>query len=302
MAGEISTVSVVGAGFMGRQIAAWAAIHGYRVRVYDISPEALENAKEYISQFINLYYMQEGVEGNPEEDKSRVTYHGSLPEAVADADLVIEAVPEKLELKKEVFAQIDKAAPPHAIIATNSSSIPVSKIEDAVKRKDKVLNIHFYAPIPDRPMADIMRGSKTSDETFEKGKEWIESIDCVPLVVKKECLGFVFNRVWRAIKKEALKIWAGGYADFRDVDRAWMIFTGMKMGPFAMMDGVGLDVVYDIEMSYYNESGNPDDKPPEALKEMIERGELGMKTGKGFYDWTAPEFMSPDFIKPKKKR
>ncbi|MHA1711903.1 MAG: 3-hydroxyacyl-CoA dehydrogenase family protein, partial [Candidatus Freyarchaeota archaeon] len=286
MAGEISTVSVVGAGFMGRQIAAWAAIHGYRVRVYDISPEALENAKEYISQFINLYYMQEGVEGNPEEDKSRVTYHGSLPEAVADADLVIEAVPEKLELKKEVFAQIDKAAPPHAIIATNSSSIPVSKIEDAVKRKDKVLNIHFYAPIPDRPMADIMRGSKTSDETFEKGKEWIESIDCVPLVVKKECLGFVFNRVWRAIKKEALKIWAGGYADFRDVDRAWMIFTGMKMGPFAMMDGVGLDVVYDIEMSYYNESGNPDDKPPEALKEMIERGELGMKTGKGFYDWT----------------
>nr|HDO80851.1 hypothetical protein [Candidatus Bathyarchaeota archaeon] len=240
MAGEISTVSVVGAGFMGRQIAAWAAIHGYRVRVYDISPEALENAKEYISQFINLYYMQEG-KGNPEEDKSRVTYHGSLSEAVADADLVIEAVPEKLELKKEVFAQIDKAAPPHAIIATNSSSIPVSKIEDAVKRKDKVLNIHFYAPIPDRPMADIMRGSKTSDETFEKGKEWIESIDCVPLVVKKECLGFVFNRVWRAIKKEALKIWAGGYADFRDVDRAWMIFTGMKMGPFAMMDGVGLD-------------------------------------------------------------
>ncbi len=301
MAGEISTVSVVGAGFMGRQIAAWAAIHGYRVRVYDISPEALENAKEYISQFINLYYMQEG-KGNPEEDKSRVTYHGSLSEAVADADLVIEAVPEKLELKKEVFAQIDKAAPPHAIIATNSSSIPVSKIEDAVKRKDKVLNIHFYAPIPDRPMADIMRGSKTSDETFEKGKERIESIDCVPLVVKKECLGFVFNRVWRAIKKEALKIWAGGYADFRDVDRAWMIFTGMKMGPFAMMDGVGLDVVYDIEMSYYNESGNPDDKPPEALKEMIERGELGMKTGKGFYDWTAPEFMSPDFIKPKKKR
>ncbi|MEM2959338.1 MAG: 3-hydroxyacyl-CoA dehydrogenase family protein, partial [Candidatus Jordarchaeaceae archaeon] len=96
-------------------------------------------------------------------------------------------------------------------------------------------------------------------ETFEIGKAWIESIDCVPLVVKKECLGFVFNRVWRAVKKECLKIWAGGYADFRDVDRAWRIFTGMNMGPFALMDAVGLDVVYDIEMSYYNESGNPDD-------------------------------------------
>jgi 3-hydroxybutyryl-CoA dehydrogenase len=134
-------------------------------------------------------------------------------------------------------------------------------------------------------MVDIMRGSETSEDTFEIGKNWIENIKCEPLVVKKECLGFVFNRVWHAVKKECLKIWEGGYADMETVDTAWKIFTGMKRGPFTSMDGIGLDVVYAVEMSYYNESGDPNDKPPDALKYMVENGDLGMKTGKGFYKW-----------------
>ena len=294
---------MIGAGFMGRQIAAWAAAHGYALRVYDNSPESLQKAKESVAQNVETYFMGKDAKGDKKEVLEKITYYDNLSEAVADADLILEAVPEVLELKKKVFAQMDKAAPPHAIIATNSSSIPVSKIQVAVKRKDKLLNIHFYPPISQRPMVDIMRGPQTSDETFEKGKDWIESIDCVPLVVKKECLGFVFNRVWRAVKKECLKVWAGGYADFEDVDRAWRIFTGMDMGPFALMDMIGLDVIYDIEISYYKESGNSDDKPPKALKDMVDRGELGMKSGKGFYDWTGPlEFKSPEFIKSKKKK
>ncbi|MEX2750460.1 MAG: 3-hydroxyacyl-CoA dehydrogenase family protein [Candidatus Freyarchaeota archaeon] len=299
---EIKVVAMIGAGWMGKQISSWVATKGYAVRIYDVSSEALKAAKEFVTQTVELTFMSPEDKGKLKGILEKITYHDKLADSVKDADLIIEAVPENLELKKKVFAEIDKFAPPHAIIATNSSSIPVSKIEDAVKRKDKVLNIHFYAPIYQRPMVDIMKGTKTSDETFEIGKAWIESIDCVPLVVKKECLGFVFNRVWRAVKKECLKIWAGGYADFRDVDRGWRIFTGMNMGPFALMDAVGLDVVYDIEMSYYNESGNPDDKPPKALKDMIDRGELGMKSGKGFYDWKGPlDFTSPEFIKPKKK-
>jgi 3-hydroxybutyryl-CoA dehydrogenase len=134
-------------------------------------------------------------------------------------------------------------------------------------------------------MADIARGTTTSDETFELGKKWIESIEVTPLVLKRECLGFVFNRVWRAIKKECLKIWAGGNADIETVDKAWDIFTKSPIPPFKLMDIVGLDVVYDIEMMYYNESGDPNDKPPQAFKDMVERGELGIKTGKGFYKY-----------------
>jgi 3-hydroxybutyryl-CoA dehydrogenase len=161
-------------------------------------------------------------------------------------------------------------------------------LEGIVERKDKVLNIHFYNLFT-MPMADIMRGTQTSNETFQKGKEWLESIEIVPLEVKKECYGFVLNRIWRAIKKDCLKIWAGGHADIETVDKAWQIFCQYfitnKYGPFQFMDRIGLDVIYDIEMSYFNNTGRPDDKPPDLLKDVVDRGELGVKTGKGFYNY-----------------
>jgi 3-hydroxybutyryl-CoA dehydrogenase len=269
----IKNVSVIGVGTLGKQIAERAALCNYKVHVFDVNPTGL---RDFVKNAQNKV-REKGSTGE-------LTIHYTLSEAVSNADLIVEAVPEKLELKKDVFAQIDQAAPSHAIIATNSSSIPVSRLEDAVKRRDKVLNIHFYK-VPDTPMADIARGTETSDETFEKGLKWVTSLEITPLVVKKECLGFVFNRVWRAIKKECLRIWAGGYADKEAVDKAWKIFTGMSKGPFELMDGVGLDVVYDIEMMYYKESGDPWDQPPQRLKEMVDRGELGVKSGKGFYNY-----------------
>ncbi|MFW9897816.1 MAG: 3-hydroxyacyl-CoA dehydrogenase family protein [Candidatus Thorarchaeota archaeon] len=273
MVNEIKTVCIIGAGFLGKLISEKVALKNYTVRIYDKNPEGLDK----FARRLDKKKKRLGVTGE-------VSFHKSLSDAVRDANLIIEAVPEKLDLKKATFSQIDKAAPPNAIIATNSSSIPVSKIEDAVERKDKVLNLHFNHP-NNIPMADIMRGTKTSDDTFQKGKDFLESIEITPLVVKKECLGFVFNRVWRAVKKDCLKIWAGDHADIETVDKAWKIFTGMGLGPFRLMDAIGLDVIYDVEMSYYKESGNPDDKPPQALKDMVNRGELGLKTGKGFYQY-----------------
>ncbi len=271
MGTEIKIIGMIGAGYMGKAITTKASAYGYTVRLYDQNPESLDK----LARRLNKQKQKKGIPGE-------ITIHNTISEAVADADLIIEAIPEILELKKKIFSEIDKTAPPHAIIATNSSSIPVSRIEEAVERKDKVLNIHFYK-VETTPMADIMRGTKTSNETFEKGKKWIESIEFLPLVVKKECLGFVFNRIWRAVKKECLKIWAEGNADIETVDQAWKIYSKMPVGPFYLMDMVGLDVVYDIEMSYYNESGDPNDKPPQALKDMVERGELGLKTKQGFY-------------------
>ena len=273
----IKKVSIIGAGFTGKQIAAVTALYNYDVCIFDINSEVLKIAKKYI----------EGVlKRNKKFDlRNDIKYYDNMEAAVKDSDLVIEAVPEEIDLKKKVFSRIEKYASDNVIIATNSSSIPVSKIEDTVKKKENVLNIHFYPPIPTRPMADIMRGTKTSDETFEIGKKWIESIGCHPIVLKKESHGFVFNRMWHAARREALKLWAGGYADIETIDLAWKTFTGMKMGPFVLMDGIGLDTVFSVQMSYYNESGDPRDKPPDALKEMIEKGDLGMKSGKGFYIW-----------------
>jgi len=274
---EIKNVSVIGAGFTGKQIAAISALYEYNVSIFDINPNILEEAKKYINGILKRNKKHELI--------NNVKYYIQIEDTVKDADLVIEAVPENIELKRKVFSQIDKSAPSHSVIATNSSSIAVSKIENSVERKDKVLNIHFYPPIPTRPMADIMRGSKTSEEAFNIGKRWIESIGCHPIVLKKEVHGFVFNRMWHAARREALNLWAGGYADVETIDLAWKTFTGMKMGPFVLMDGIGLETVYSVQMSYYRESGDPRDKPPDELKEMVDNGYLGMKSGKGFYTW-----------------
>ncbi len=273
MSQKISTIAIIGAGFMGRQFIAKNAILDYNVRVFDVEKE--ETAK----------YVRSMDRKKKRKNKTGdVSFHETIPEAVADADFIIEAVPEILELKREIFAQIDKAAPPHAVIATNSSSIPVSKIEDAVERRDKVINVHFYN-LTTIPMADLMRGTQTSDATFEISKNWVESMEITPIIVKKECYGFVFNRIWRAVKKECIEIWAEGSADIEEVDKSWRIFTGMGLGPYQLMDAVGLDVVLDIEMSYYKHTGDPRDKPPETFKKKVERGELGLKTKKGFYTY-----------------
>ncbi|MFX0074204.1 MAG: 3-hydroxyacyl-CoA dehydrogenase family protein [Candidatus Hermodarchaeota archaeon] len=274
---EIRIVAIVGAGFTGKQIAAQTALNSFTVKIFDPNKRALGEAEKYIKGVLKRNERMEVIQN--------ASYLPELSSALDNADLVIEAVPEDLELKKKIFSQIDNIAPAHTIIGTNSSSYPVSKIESAVERKDKVLNMHFYPPIPTRPMVDIMRGSETSDETFEKGKKWITDIGCEPMVVKKECLGFVFNRIWHTARREALNMWDKGYADIETIDKAWKIFTGMKMGPFVLMDGIGLDTVYAVQMSYYDESGDLRDKPPDALKEMVERGDLGIKTGKGFYTW-----------------
>jgi len=278
---EIKKVLIIGAGFTGKQIAAITALYDYKVNIFDINSEILAEAKKYINGVFKRKKKLELI--------NNVFYYNEIEKAVDNIDLVIEAIPENIDLKMKVFSQIDQIAPMKTIIATNSSSIPVSKIENAVDRKDKVLNIHFYPPIPRRPMADIMRGTKTSDETFEIGIKWIESIGCHPIILKKECYGFVFNRMWHAARREALKIWAGGCADIETIDLAWKTFTGMKMGPFVLMDAIGLDTVYAVQMSYYHESGDSRDKPPDELKEMVEMGDLGMKSGKGFYKWKKPK-------------
>ncbi len=295
---QIRKVTVVGTGILGTQIAVQAAFFGYEVSAYDPDPRSLARNHE------NLRSALQKAKGTPfltveqwDDTAKKIKQYTDLTEAVGEADLVVEAISENVVLKREIFEKIDAAAPPRAILATNSSSIPISRIESATKRPEKCLNLHFYFPVMGTNMVDVMGGSKTAPEIIEAGKAWVRSVGCVPLTVKKEILGFCFNRVWRAIKRETLYMWGNGFVDFKDVDRAWMIFYGTPQGPFGLMDRVGLDVVYDIEMVYYNESKDPKDHPPEAFKAMVDRKELGVKTGKGFYTYPDPEYSRPDFLK-----
>lgn len=295
---NIQTVALIGTGTMGTQIAIQAALFGSRVSAYDIDKESFLRAQARLASLIK----ETGGKRLPsleewENAVQRIRRCDTVAEALADADLVIEAVAEELSLKCQVFREIDALAPATAILATNSSSIPISKIESSTTRPEQCLNIHFYFPALGTNMVDIMGGTKTTAEVMEACKVWIRSIGCIPLTVNKEILGFCFNRVWRAVKREVLHMWAEGYVDFRDIDRAWMIFTGMKQGPFGIMDKAGLDVVHDIEMVYYAESQDPRDLPPQPLQSMVEKQQLGVKTGTGFYRYPDPEYKRPDFLK-----
>jgi len=294
-------VAIVGSGILGTQIAMLAAYAGYKVCVFDTREGAFDETYAKLhadlkAKGVNPFIAWDKWEGC----KQNIQLVTNLGDALKDVDLVVESITEDVELKRKVFKQMGQSAPAKAIFATNSSSLPVSRMEDSSGRPDRCINTHFYLPLQGMNMADLMAGTKTLPEVMQKGEEWIRSLGVVPLRVKKEALGFCFNNVWRAIKKQTLYMWANDFADFRDIDRAWRIFSGMKVGPFGLMDSVGLDTVYNIEMVYYDESKDPGDKPPYQLVEKIKKGELGVKSGKGFYSYPNPEFLQPDFLNPKK--
>ncbi len=287
---------------MGTMIGLHCAVHGYEVRFIDISGKVLERATETYTRELQRQVEDKHITINEKNTiLSRIHLTMNMKEGVADADLVIEAATERLETKREIFSRLDQICPDHTILATNSSSIRISRIEDATHRPDRVLNTHFYGSIWQNTVVELMRGTATSDETIERVRRFAHNIGLVPLLVRKESTGFIYNRVWRAIKKECLRVVADGVASHEDIDRAWMILLDRPIGPFGMMDRVGLDVVRDIEMVYYNEYGDESDVPPKLLLDKIERGELGIKTGKGFYLYPNPAFQNPSWLRDSKE-
>ena len=296
---RIDRVAMIGTGTMGRMIAFQSARHGIAVSLHDSDAAALSRARAAIEGWLNDW-VAEGTmtETDAEATRSCLRYAEDLGDAVRAADLVIEAIPERVDLKRALFAQLDERCPEATILATNSSSIRVSYLEDATARPERVANLHFYNPIWQTTMVEIGGGTRTSAETVDALTDFARRVGLLPLHVKKESTGFIFNRVWRAIKKETLRVVDSGVASFEDVDRAWMMMYETDKGPFGKMDEIGLDVVQDIEEHYAAESGDPSDRPPRILTERVARGDLGMKTGRGFYTYPNPAWAQPDFLNP----
>jgi 3-hydroxybutyryl-CoA dehydrogenase len=296
---RIERVAMIGTGTMGRMIAFQIARHGIPVTLNDSDPAALERAQTAIERFIRDWVAGGTMtEAEAEATRARFHYVADLSSAVRDTDLVIEAIPERVDLKRALFSQLDELCRDTTIIATNSSSIRVSYLEDATARAEKVANLHFYNPIWQTTMVEIGGGTGTSAETIDALTDFARRIRLLPLHVRKESTGFIFNRVWRAIKKETLRVVDSGVASFEDVDRAWMIMYETDKGPFGKMDEIGLDVVKDIEEHYASESGDPADRPPKILIDRVARGDLGIKTGRGFYTYPNPAWAQPDFLRP----
>jgi 3-hydroxybutyryl-CoA dehydrogenase len=292
-------VCLVGSGYLGTQIGILCARYGYKVNMYDVSQKALETSFKDMKSYLDEWFeKKECTRQNIDEILNRVSLKLNMADAVSEANIIIEAVVEVLNIKREVFKNISKLCSPNALITTNSSSIRVSRIEDVCINPERAINMHFYSFPWRSRILELMKGTYTTDRSLARAETFSRSINVTPLVVKRESTGFIFNRVWRAIKKECLKVVNEGVASYEDVDRAWMSLYGMDVGPFELMDRVGLDVVRDIENIYYGETGDPKDAPPEVLLERIERGELGVKTGKGFYSYPNPIYLDPGWLHP----
>ncbi|WP_377273210.1 3-hydroxyacyl-CoA dehydrogenase family protein [Peterkaempfera sp. SMS 1(5)a] len=277
---ENRPVAVIGAGTLGRRIALMFAVRGGLVRIFDKSAPAGEAARKYVEK--NVARVAASIEGGK---PGRAVVTNDLAEALAEAWLVVEAVPEHLDLKKQIFGELDRIAPPDTILASNSSSYASDEFIDRVEHPERVLNVHFYMP-PAQNAVDLMSDGRTDPGIMELLKRELPRYGVFPFEAQKKSTGFIFNRIWAAIKREALEEVAEGVSTPQDIDEMWKINTGIPTGPFQMMDQVGLDVVLDIENHYAAENPNLPTGPRELLKKYVDAGHLGVKTGQGFYTHT----------------
>jgi 3-hydroxybutyryl-CoA dehydrogenase len=270
-------VAIIGAGTLGRRIALVFAAHGAEVKIYDLAEAQRNAAVDYVSQ--NLPALAEGLTGVV---PGHVSAQAGLAEAVDDAWLVVEAIPERLELKIQMFGQLDELAPADAILASNSSSYASRMFLDKVQRPERVLNIHFYMP-PKQNAVDVMSCGKTDRDVLDFVIATLPQFGLYPFEARRESTGFIFNRVWAAVKRESLEVVAEGVSTPREVDEMFQLNTG-SAGPFRMMDQVGLDVVLDIEEHYCTEHPEYPEGPRRLLRTYLQQGRLGVKSGAGFYD------------------
>ena len=293
---EVKNVCVVGAGTMGSRISLMCASRGYETIVYDASEEALQRAPQRQKEMAERMIMMGGLKQDEvDAGLKNITFTADPEKASKNADLVSESVFEVVELKRKVHAQFDQLCPPHTILTTNTSSLLVSDIENAVGRGDKFAAMHFHGGLGS--LVDIMRGPRTSDETVGILKRFARSIGEVPVVMKKEKGGYLYNTLLGGLLGAAWGLVLGGYAEPEDVDRAYMLVNRQAVGPFGIMDAIGLNVIMDaaggggLEREEFTLK-----QATEYLRPYIERGDLGMKTGKGFYTYPNPAYQQPDFL------
>ena len=271
-------MAVIGAGTLGRRIALMFAAHGADIQIYDLAEEQRRAAVDFVNQ--NLPALADRLTGVV---PGQVSVNADLSDAVGDAWLVIEAIPERLELKRQVFGQLDELSAADAILASNSSSYASRMFLDKVHHPERVLNIHFYMP-PKQTAVDVMSCGKTDRDVIDFIVATLPRFGLYPFEAHRESTGFIFNRVWAAVKRESLEVVAEGVSTPQEVDRMFEINTGSAAVPFRMMDRVGLDVVLDIEEHYCAEHPEYPEGPRRLLRSYVQQGRLGVKSGAGFYD------------------
>jgi 3-hydroxybutyryl-CoA dehydrogenase len=284
---DVRRVLVVGAGQMGSQIAMQSALHGYPVTLSDLSMDILTKGMQgNRAQLERRVAKGQMTQAQMDEAVGRVRLEPDLEQAARDADLVVEAIVERLEPKRECFARLDRSCPPHAVLVTNSSTLMISQIASATKRPAQCANMHWFFPPLVMKLVEIVKGPATSEETVQLVAAFTQKIGREPVILRKEMPGFVVNRILRAMQREAYSLLEQGVASFADIDRAVELGLNHPMGPFKLADFSGLDIGYNARLELFEMSKDPRDKPAAALEKRVKRGDLGRKTGRGFYDYS----------------
>ncbi len=281
---NINKVFVVGAGTMGNGITQVCAQRGLSVIMSDVSRDlmdkALKNIEWSVSKFIEKGKVSEDFDTIMGRIQTSTDYN-----AAADADLVIEAVFEKLEIKHEVFAKIDAVVGDKTIMASNTSAIPITDIASAVSRPQNFVGLHFFNPVPMMAAVEVIRGISTSDKAFQYGADFVKFIGKEPIMVNKDIAGFILNRINMVSNMEAMRLVEQGVATPEDIDKGMRLAFGRKMGPFETGDLVGLEVSLMAYTNVYEEEKDPRFYPPSIMRRKVLAGHLGRKTGKGWYDY-----------------
>jgi 3-hydroxybutyryl-CoA dehydrogenase len=272
-------VAVIGAGTLGRRVALMFASRGGTVRINARRAEQRDEATQYVTQALPKLVADRGF-----GEVGVVMATGSLDEALDGAWLAVESVPEKLEIKIPLWGEIDQAAPPDTIFGTNSSSYPSRLMAENVRDKTRLCNMHFYMP-PDINAIELMSDGETARSVLDTLLAVLPQFGVHPFEARKESTGFIFNRIWAAIKRESLAVVAEGVARPEDVDGMFKVNWRVPAGPFQMMDMVGLDVVLDIENHYAAEFPHLPESVRDLLRSYVDAGKLGIKTGEGFYTY-----------------
>ncbi|GAC1644338.1 MAG: 3-hydroxyacyl-CoA dehydrogenase family protein [Candidatus Dormibacteraceae bacterium] len=282
---ELKRVLVIGAGTMGSQIALQTALSGrYDVTLVDSMPGQLERAGTQNRRLMDRA-VEKGrlTEGAAAAALGRIEPSDDLVSAAQSADLVIEAVIEDFDAKKEVFESLGKHTRKEAILASNSSTIAISRLAEITGRPEQCCNMHFFHPVTVMQLCEVVRGPKTTDKTVATAMEFVRTIDRTPVLLQKEIWGFIVNRILFAASEEAMRLLEGGYASAEDIDTAVQKGLNWPMGPFHLLDFSGLDIFYGALKDRHRQGEGTD--APEVLRKLVEAGHLGKKTGKGFFDY-----------------
>ncbi|MGV9890827.1 3-hydroxyacyl-CoA dehydrogenase family protein [Streptomyces sp. NPDC003395] len=278
-------LAVIGAGLMGSGIAQVSAQAGWDVVLRDVTDEALTRGTDGIKASYDKFVSKGKLAAEDAEVAlARITATTDL-DAAADADLVVEAVFEKLEVKHEIFRALDKIVRPETVLASNTSAIPITKIAAATERPERVVGVHFFSPVPMMQLVELVRGYKTSDETLATARAFAESVGKTCIVVNRDVAGFVTTRLISALVVEATKLYESGVATAEDIDTACKLGFGHAMGPLATADLTGVDILLHATSNIYTESQDEKFAPPELMRRMVDAGDIGRKSGQGFYTY-----------------